>query len=77
MAKCPDCGCKLSRPIAVKFTPSTRREFYACKCDERPLLVGERARDFDREDAESDVSWGPLLWDLGALPAGHPFAEAA
>jgi len=77
MADCPDCGDDLGEPVAVRFKSTTRREYYACTCGERTLHVGERARDFDAEDAEEAESWGPILWDLGALPASHPFAEAA
>lgn len=79
MPECPDCGHALGSPVAVKFKSMSRREFYACDhCRTEPLLVGERKRDFDAEDAEADSEcWGPILWDLGALPAGHPFAEAA
>lgn len=77
MPLCPDCDRELGEPIAVKFKLTTRREFYACPCATEPLIVGERKRDFDKEDAEAEESWGPILWDLGALPATHPFAEAA
>lgn len=76
VADCPDCGCELGEPIAVKFKPTSRKEFYDCPCGENVLLVGERARDFDAEDAGAE-SWGPILWDLGAgLPDGHPFAPS-
>lgn len=79
MPTCPDCDHELGEPVAVRFKHMSRREFYACpNKDCEPLLVGERKRDFDAEDAEADSeSWGPILWDLGALPADHPFAEAA
>lgn len=76
MPDCPDCGCDLGEPIAVKFKANTRREFYDCPCARKPLLVGERKRDFDAEDAEAE-SWSPILWDLGALEPEHPFAAAA
>ena len=77
MPPCPDCDRDLGDPVAVKFKAMSRREFYACPCADANLLVGERRRDFDAEDAEAAESWGPILWDLGALPADHPFAEAA
>ena len=76
MPNCPDCDRDLGEPVAVRFKSMSRREFYACTCGTEPLLVGERKRDFDAEDA-GEESWGPILWDLGALPVGHPFAEAA
>ena len=31
---------------------------------------------FDGIEDEPD-DWNAVLWDLGALPTGHPFAEAA
>lgn len=77
MPECPACGQELGVPVAVKFKAMSRREFYACPCGTEPLLVGERSRDFDKEDAEAEESWGPILWDLGALEDGHPFAQAA
>ncbi len=78
MPTCPDCDRELGEPVAVRFKTMSRREFYACLCGTEPLLVGERKRDFELEDAEAAESWGPILWDLGALPdTTHPFAEAA
>jgi hypothetical protein len=75
MPSCPDCDRELGAPIAVKFKPTSRREFYACTCGDAGLQVGERRRDFDLEDAEAEESWGAILWDLGVgVPEDHPFA---
>jgi hypothetical protein len=76
LPSCPECAGELRAPIAVMHRAYVREERYFCaECLKLHKAVA--SRDFDAEDAGAEEPWGPLLWDLGALPRDHPFAEAA
>lgn len=75
MPSCPLCADEMSAPLAVSFTTMRRVERYWCASCTK-LHRGSVMRDFEAEDAGLDYS-AAILWDLGAIDPGNPFAARA